>query len=126
MAVRNFRDLTVWQKGAQLTLDVYEQTSSFPDHERFGLTSQLRRAAVSIPSNVAEGHVQSSDAVLARHLETALGSAAELDTQIYLAHRIGYLDANRYDMLRVQIEEVMKMLHGFLNTVRSHSQPPQR
>ena len=119
MTVRSYRDLTVWQKSIQLTVAIYAETRTFPTHERFGLTSQIQRAAVSIPSNIAEGHIQSSDAVFARHLETALGSAAEVETQLHIAHLIGYVPAERYETLHVQIVEVMKMLRGLLKSVRA-------
>ncbi|MCO6450387.1 MAG: four helix bundle protein [Caldilineales bacterium] len=119
MTVRNFRDLSVWQKGVDLTLAIYTMTQTFPSDERYGLVSQLRRAAVSIPSNIAEGHIQSSDSIFARHLETSLGSAAEVDTQLYIAHMIGYIKIEQYDTLHAQVLEVMKMLRGLLKTVRS-------
>ena len=118
--VRNYRDLQVWQKGIELTTAGYEVTRSFPDQERFGLTSQIQRAAVSIPSNISEGHIQTSDAILTRHLYTALGSTAEIDTQLYTAHLVGYLSSEAYAELHLQAEQIMKMLHGFINTIHSH------
>jgi four helix bundle protein len=125
MTVRSYRDLQVWQKGIELTTAVYEVTRSFPDQERFGLTSQIQRAAVSIPSNIAEGHIQTSDAILTRYLYTALGSTAEVDTQLYIAHLVGYLSSEAYAGLHLQAEQIMKMLHGFINTIHSRSTTPQ-
>lgn len=126
MTVRNYRDLQVWQKGIELTTAIYKITRSFPEHERFGLTSQIQRAAVSIPSNIAEGHIQTSDATLTRYLYTALGSTAEVDTQLYIAHLVGYLPSEAYAELHQQAEQIMKMLHGFINTVHARSPDPQR
>ena len=100
MAVRNYRDLDVWQDGIRLVLAIYKATADFPKQEQFGLTSQLQRAAVSIPSNIAEGHVQVSDSVFARHLQIAIGSVAEVDTQLLIAQQLGYLPLEQMKELR--------------------------
>jgi four helix bundle protein len=83
--LKDFRKLKVWEKSHHLALSVYQATSSFPDHEQYGLTSQMRRAAVSIPANIAEGYGRGGDAEFARFLQIASGSAAELQYQILLA-----------------------------------------
>jgi len=118
VAVRSYRDLTVWRKGIKFAIDIYQVTGGFPQHERFGLSSQLQRAAVSIPSNIAEGHIQQSDRVLSRHLDIALGSAAEADTQLLIAQQIGYLSEPEMNKLREQATELMKMLHRFRHTLK--------
>jgi four helix bundle protein len=87
--VRTFRDLIAWQRGMVLAEAVYAATATFPDSERFGLTSQMRRAAVSIPSNIAEGHARQKRADYLKYLRTARGSLAELSTQRELAERLG-------------------------------------
>ena len=86
-----YEDLTAWQKAMELAVNVYHATRAFPKDELYGLTSQLRRAAVSIPSNIAEGKGRSSDKELLQFLSTARGSVYEVQTQILLAHRLGYL-----------------------------------
>jgi four helix bundle protein len=91
--VKSFRDLDVWRLGLDLAEAVYQCTSSFPKHELFGLTAQMRRAAVSIPSNIAEGRARSSTKELLQFLAIARGSLAELETQFELAIRLGYADS---------------------------------
>jgi four helix bundle protein len=86
--VRSYRDLTVWQLGMQITEDIYKLTTGFPADERYGLTSQLRRAAASVPANVAEGHARSSTKDFLRHLSIAIGSLAEVTTFLELAERL--------------------------------------
>lgn len=92
-AVRTYEDLVVWQKAMQLAEDVYRLTHALPDHERFGLVSQMRRSAVSVPSNIAEGHARESRADYIRHLRNARGSLAELRTQLALVERLNLSDA---------------------------------
>ena len=91
--VKSYRDLDVWRLGMDLAEAVYQCTSSFPKHELFGLTAQMRRAAVSIPSNIAEGRARSSTKELLHFLAIARGSLAELETQFELALRLGYADS---------------------------------
>src|SRR5579862_7466163 len=92
MSVRNYRDLIVWQKAMDLATLVYQSTESFPQKEVFGLTNQLRRAAVSIPSNIAEGQGRNSNLDFRRFLGISRGSLQEVETQLELARRLGYLD----------------------------------
>ena len=117
MAVRNYRDLEIWQDGVRFTLAIYKVTADFPKHEQFGLTSQLQRAAVSIPSNIAEGHVQASDAVFARHLQIAIGSAAEVDTQLLIAQQLGYLSLEQMKDLREQTQVLIRRMNSLHKTV---------
>lgn len=91
MAVASFRDLRVWQVGMELVQGVYEATAAFPHHELYGLTNQIRRAAVSIPSNIAEGHTRESTREYLQHVSVAQGSLAELQTQLEIATRLTYL-----------------------------------
>ena len=88
--IKNYRDLAVWQRGMEMALLVYQATKAFPDDERFGLTSQLRRAAVSVPANIAEGHARSSTKDYLRFISIAIGSLAETATFIELAGRLNY------------------------------------
>jgi four helix bundle protein len=92
MGARSYRDLTVWQKAIGLVELVYKETSSFPPDESYGLCNQMRRCAVSIPSNIAEGQGRNSHKEFKRFLRIALGSLAELDTQLEISLRLGYVD----------------------------------
>ena len=109
--IQSFRDLTVWQKGMDLALRVYGAAEKFPRSEMFGLASQLRRAATSIPSNIAEGKAIGGLSY-PRHLRIAHGSEAELQTQIELAQRLKYLDDSEANALLSQASEIGRMLVG--------------
>jgi len=117
MTIRNYRDLTVWQRSKAFAVQIYRETDAFPRREQYNLTDQIRRAAVSIPSNVAEGHIKRSDKIFAHQLDIALGSAAELDTQLEIALEVGYLQDSIYQALIKELQEVMKMLWGLRKTV---------
>jgi four helix bundle protein len=112
--VRDFRELKVWSKAHSLTLDVYKVTRSFPRDELYGLTSQTRRAVVSVGANIAEGCGKSSKPDFARYLQTALGSASELEYHLLLARDLDYIAGNRYQELTVRVSEVKRMLTGFI------------
>ena len=114
--VQSFRDLRVWQKGVDLAVLVYNVTDQFPRSERFGLTSQARRAAVSSPSNVAEGKAVGGQ-TYPRHVKIALGSEAELQTQLEIAKRLNLLSACDADRLIAQTAEVGRMLTALLNAL---------
>ncbi len=116
---KSYRDLEVWQKGIQLAKAIYQLTMSFPSEERFGLTNQMRRAAVSIPSNIAEGHARLSTAEFQRFLAIAMGSVAELETQIILSTELDFLsEAASHDMLS-QLHSIGKMGRGLYRSLTS-------
>ena len=112
----SFRDLLVWQKAMDLADAVYTATANFPRHELFGLTAQMRRAAVSIPSNIAEGRAIGGGRYR-HHLRIAIGSEAELQTQIELAIRRAYIPLERARALLNDASEVGRMLHGLQNSL---------
>ena len=114
--IQSFRDLTVWQKGLTLAERVYLMTDALPRSEAYGLTSQMRRAAVSIPSNIAEGKAIGGRGYL-RHLRIALGSEAELQTQIELAVRLKMLARSDADRLLSETSEVGRMLSSLLRSL---------
>jgi len=116
--IRGFKDLIVWQRSVALAVKIYHITREFPRDEIYGLTSQIRRAAISIPSNIAEGHGKGSKPSFASHLDIALGSAAELETQLEIALKIGYLQQNEFDPLLNELTEIVRMLYGLLNKVQ--------
>lgn len=107
-----YQDLIVWQRAMDLAEQIYGETAKFPDQERYGLTAQVRRAAVSIPSNIAEGNARNSDRDFGRFLEIALGSLAEAETQIILAGRLKYLASASCTKLLEQAAEVGRLLAG--------------
>lgn len=119
--MQNFRNLKVWQKSHQLTLAVYRMTGAFPIDELYSLTSQIRRAASSIPANVAEGCGRSSDLDFARFLQIAAGSASELDYHLLLAHDLGYVTEVDYRLLYPQVLEIKQMLSALIQTLRKGS-----
>lgn len=110
--MQRFTDLKVWQEGHALTLQVYRLTAGFPAEERYGLTSQLRRAASSVPANIAEGSKRHSQADYARFLNIAEGSLAEAEYFLILARDLGYIDAGATDPLSGRIDQLARMLHA--------------
>lgn len=114
----SYRDLIVWQKAMALVTDNYRVTQSFPNNEMYGLTSQLRRAAVSVPSNVAEGQGRSSDREFALFISHALGSLMEVETQILIAQDLGYIEKQRSEHLLQQSAEIGRLANGLLATLR--------
>lgn len=116
-----YEDLEVWQLGMELVYDVYKLTRKFPDDERFGLTSQMRRAAVSIPSNIAEGKGRVTDKDLVHFLSHSRGSQQELYTQILIAKHLGFLSSESADRLLEQTKRVGRMLHGLIARSQSKS-----
>lgn len=108
--MHNYENLEVWKKGMDLVQEVYQITKQFPDIERFGITSQITRAAVSIPSNIAEGAGRNSNKDFVHFLSIALGSAYELDTQMTLCKRIGYIYEEQYNTINNLIHDLQRML----------------
>ena len=107
---RSYRDLEVWKRSIALVKDIYEATSQFPPAENFGLVPQIRRAAVSIPSNIAEGQFRNYTKEFKQFLSIALGSAAELETQLIIANQVNYLPIAEFNALLDNLEIIMKML----------------
>jgi four helix bundle protein len=113
MKRHNFKELHIWQLGMDIVDDVYTITSDYPKEELFGLALQMRKAAVSIPSNIAEGCGRGTDPQLVQFLNIAQGSAFELETQVYIAKRRKYADAGILESIVSKIIEVQKMIDGF-------------
>ena len=114
-----YSDLVVWQKAMDLVTSIYEITAGFPNDERFWLTSQIRRAAVSIPSNIAEGHGRKATGAYLNHISIALGSVMELETQMQIASRLNFIDSNACTLLLAQTEEIGRMLGGLKKSISS-------
>ena len=117
MKTRNFRDLQVWQRSMQLVLMVYRATQAFPKSEIFGLMSQMRRAAISIPSNIAEGQGRLTDKHFALFLGQARGSLFELQTQAEIAGGLEYLSPSSRDEIVGECSEITRMIHALMNTL---------
>ncbi len=117
MVQSSYRDLIAWQKGMQLVAAIDDVTEQFPSNEQFGLISQLRRAAVSVPSNVAEGRAHYSNRDFVRFLRHARGSLAEIETQILIAEQRRYLTAETTRRLTGQIDELGRILSGLINSL---------
>jgi four helix bundle protein len=115
---KNFRDLKVWQLGMQLAEEVYRLTQQFPKHEIYGLTSQVQRAAVSVPANIAEGHATGSSKEFLRFLGIAQGSLAELETHLLLAERIKYCSGSQVGPIVTRCHEEGRMLRALRKSVR--------
>lgn len=119
MSQSSYKDLIAWQKGMELVAAIYDATQSFPRQEQFGLVSQLRRAAVSVPSNIAEGKAHYSNPDFIRFLRHARGSLAEIETQILIARQRQYLSAETTAQLARQLDELGRILSGLINSLKN-------
>ena len=117
MHLSSYRDLRVWQHAIRLALSIYRATETFPKHELYGLCQQMRRAAVSVASNIAEGKGRNSDREFRQFLFHARGSLLELETQILIASELRYLQTSNFEDLRAQTRQVGKSLAGLLNSL---------
>jgi four helix bundle protein len=117
--MRDFRELKVWEKSHQLALKVYRASAGFPKDERYGLTSQVRRSAASIPANIAEGCGRDSPAELLRFCRIAMGSASELEYELLLAHDLDWLDDVRYRQIAEDLVTLRKMLNTFIQKLKN-------
>ena len=118
LVTSSFRDLKVWQEAMTLVEEVYAISRNFPAEERYGLVSQVRRAAVSIPSNIAEGWRRKRRKPYVYHLEIALGSQGEVEVQMELAHRLGFCAADDHDRVQQRIERIGRMLNRLIAAVK--------
>jgi four helix bundle protein len=115
----NFKELLVWKKSIEFVTEIYEITAAFPPEEKFGLVSQIRRAAVSIPSNIAEGNARRSSADYIQFLKIARGSGAEVETQIVISKDLGFIEEAKCEDLISKITEIMKMINGLINYLKT-------
>jgi len=119
--MKDFRTLKVWEKAHELVLNIYKSTDAFPKQEKYGLTSQIQRAAASIPTNIAEGCGKDSDAELKRYFLIAMGSSSELEYLLLLTHDLGYLSKENYTTLQSNLIEIRKMLNAFIQRLKANS-----
>lgn len=116
---RKHHDLNVWQESIELVKEIYEITAKFPPHEMYGLTSQIRRAAVSVPSNIAEGAARTGSKEFLQFLSICRGSLSELETQLIIANNLGYI--KNIELLTTQIDKIFGLLGGLMNSLRKRS-----
>ena len=114
----SYKELRVWKRSVDLALAVYRHTENFPKHELYGLTSQLRRAAVSVPSNIAEGKGRSSDKELILFLHHSRGSLLEIETQLFIARELAYIEEPQAKDLLAEVESVAKALNALINALK--------
>lgn len=119
--MRDYRQFSVWQKSHELTLEIYKITKSFPGQEQYGLTNQMRRAAYSIPANIAEGASRLSEAEFARFLEIAMGSANEVSYFLLLSYDLNYIETPNYNQLSTNIDEIQRMLRALITKLKAKS-----
>lgn len=111
--MHRYRELKVWQKGRQLVVEIYQLTKSFPETEKFGITSQIRRSVISIPTNIAEGCGRGSNPELNRFCDIAVGSSFETESLLILAHDLNYIDDKSFKEISEKISEIERMLFSF-------------
>ncbi len=116
--MRDFHNYKVWSKGHQLALTIYKKTKSFPKEELFGLTSQIRRASMSVPINIAEGCGRKSDAQFSHFLNIAAGSASEVEEELLLSYELDFLDKETYQLLDSDIKEIKAMLSKLIDSIK--------
>lgn len=121
--MNNFRTLLVWQKSMALTTKIYTLTNKFPKEEVFGLTSQIKRSSISVPSNIAEGYGRDSDKELLRFLSISTGSLFEMQTQLEIAKNISYLKEDDFNKLYEDSREVERMLVSFIKKIKDRTKP---
>ena len=119
--LKNYKDLTVWQKAYQLCLEIYKLTKTFPKEEIYGLSSQMRRAAVSIPSNIAEGYGRKTTPEYIQSLYIAYGSICELETQLLLSGDLGYIKEKEMEKIQQDVGDIERMLKALIKSLRERS-----
>jgi four helix bundle protein len=117
--MKTHKDLDVWKDGINFVTKVYKMTSSFPKEEMYGITSQIRRAAVSIPSNIAEGAARKTTNEFRQFLYIALSSAAELNTQLIISHNLGFMDKDNTDMLNSELDSLSRRIQGLIKSLKN-------
>ena len=120
MKIKSYKDLNIWKRSIEVVEDIYKITKKFPQEEIYGLTSQLRRSAVSIPSNIAEGFARFHNKEYRQFLFISLGSCAELSTQIIIALRLGYLESTEANKLLNEIDEISKMTMSLIKKLSTN------
>ncbi len=116
--MHNYKELKIWHKAIDLSVDIYELVAGFPSDEKFGITSQLRRASVSVPSNIAEGSSRGSEKDFVRFLTMSLGSLFETETQLIISNRVNYIENTQLEEFKTKITDLIKMIMAFKNHIK--------
>jgi len=116
--MKNFKNLKVWQNGIEFVVNIYKETEVFPEEEIYGLTSQIKRSAISVPSNIAEGSGRGTKKEFNHFLDIALGSTFELETQLIIANKLNFLSDQNFEKLNVQLDEEQKMIIGLQKSLK--------
>ena len=116
--MHRFKDLEIWKRSRIFCSKIYAETANFPENEKFGIINQLRRASVSIPSNIAEGSSRASNKEFSRFLEIAIGSAYEIETQLLISSDLNFLEFETLKILLHELEEIIKMISKFRSTLK--------
>lgn len=119
--MKNYKELHIWQKGIEIVKQVYMLTKQFPETEKFGIVSQMTRAATSIPANIAEGSSRDSDKDYARFLQLSLGSAFEVQTYLVIVKELNWVSPDKINSVEVLLEEEIKMIHRFISTLNKNN-----
>ncbi|WP_339887687.1 four helix bundle protein [uncultured Flavobacterium sp.] len=119
--MHNYKELEIWKASVKFCPKIYKITAIFPDSERFGLISQLTRAVISIPSNIAEGSAKSSDKHFLIFLENSLGSCYEIETQLFVSKDLGYIKESDYELLANELSSIIKMIINFMKYLQNKS-----
>lgn len=120
--MKNYKELIIWQTGIDLVKKIYQLTKYFPPEEKYGMVSQITRAAISVPANIAEGSSRNSDKDYARFLQLSLGSAFEVQTYLVIARELNWSDENMIIESELILEKEIKMLHSFIKTLSANGQ----
>ena len=115
--IRTHKELNVWKASIELVTEIYRLTKGFPKEETYGLTNQIRRASVSIPSNLAEGAARSSNKEFSYYISIAIGSIAEIETQLFISRNLGYLNESDFEKLDTKLTDIRKMATGLKKTI---------
>ncbi len=121
--IKTHKDLLVWRKSIDLVEQIYKLTKQFPHEELYGITNQMRRCAVSIPANIAEGSGRKNKGEFIQFLHISLGSASELETHLIISQRLGFLSNDAYDEIMNALNEIIKMTCGLINSLNSTRSP---
>ena len=116
--MRNFRNLDIWKNAVELSKMIYKATKNFPAEEKYGLISQIQRAAVSVASNIAEGSSRKSEVDFARFLEISIGSAFEVETQLIIANELNYISKSNYESILSHIQILQRQINALLTKIR--------
>lgn len=117
--MRNYKELEIWKKSKDIVIDIYKVTSDFPKSELYGLTSQIRRAGISISANIAEGNGKNSDAELARFINISIGSSSEVEALLIIANELEFISNDDFNQISNKLTTIRKMLYSFLKRVNS-------